>query len=70
MFFRKALLVILLVASCFQAAAQGGIIDRAVKSFFDKVTGPDPRFDSSYVTRPALPWSFSLETTLISPGQT
>ena len=66
MFVRKAFLIVLLGASCFQAYAQGGIIDRAVKSFFDKVTGPDPRFDSSYVTRPALPWSFSLETTLIS----
>lgn len=68
MFVRKALLVVLLGASCFQVYAQGGIIDRVVKSFFDKVTGPDPRFDSSYVTRPALPWSFSLETTLISTG--
>ncbi len=68
MFDRKAFLIVLLGASCFQAYAQGGIIDRAVKSFFDKVTGPDPRFDSSYVTRPALPWSFSLETTLISTG--
>lgn len=68
MFVKKALLVISLGAVCFQAAAQGGIIDRLVKSFFDKVAGPDPRFDSAYVTRPVLPWSFSLETTLISTG--
>ncbi|MBR5660279.1 MAG: DUF4421 family protein [Bacteroidales bacterium] len=66
---RKTLLVISLVAACFQASAQDlGIIDRIVKSFFDKVSGPDPRFDSSYVTRPALPWSFSVGTTLISTG--
>jgi len=67
---RRPLVVILLLFALTSAGAQDKeyVAERLVAGFFNKIVNPDPRFDASYVTKPVLPWSFTLDNTLLSTG--
>jgi len=67
---RQAVLIVSLLCAFAIAGAQEKtfLVDRLVSDFFYKITNPNPRFDSTYVTKPVLPWAFTVDNTLLSTG--
>ena len=67
---RSILFLTFLFALSFSVEAQEkqSVVDRFVKSFFENLTTINPKMDTNYVTKPLLPWSFTLDNSLISVG--
>ena len=62
------MLTLVFLCSLVSAQEKGNIVERIVRDFFDGIVNPDLKGDPAYITRPALPWAFTVDNTLISTG--
>lgn len=60
--------ILLLSVTAPSQAQDNNIFSKYVKRFFDNITSPNPRVDAEFISKPDLPWAFSINNSLISPG--